>query len=101
MAAELRLLGTFMADDPALAAAGTTALLRPGPDVEDLRVRIGTAAHDRLALALGPGAHPALLQSLDLLYSGALLWMGMGHLAPERVPDALTDGARLLMASGT
>jgi AcrR family transcriptional regulator len=100
---ELRLLGTFMSDDPELAAAGTTALLGPGPDVRAIRIRIGTATHDRLAHALGDPAtgesgDPAIVQALDLMYSGALLWMGMGHLPPERVPDALAEAAVLIMA---
>jgi AcrR family transcriptional regulator len=94
---ELRLLGTFMTEDPELAAAGTSALLGPGPDVQELRIRIGTATHDRLASALGRGADPAILLTLDLAYSGALLWMGLGHLPPGRVPDALGDAARLLI----
>ena len=51
--AELRVLGLFMADDPTLAAACTTALLGSGPEVRALRVLFGTALHDRLASALG------------------------------------------------
>lgn len=95
--AELRHLGTFMADDPDVAAAGTTALLSPGHDVRATRVRLGAAMHDRLAAALGAEATPELLRSLDLVYTGALLWMGMGHLAADEVPQALEDAARLLM----
>jgi AcrR family transcriptional regulator len=95
--AELRHLGTFMVDDPEVAAAGTTALLSPGDDVRATRVRLGTAMHDRLAAALGPEATPELLRSLDLVYTGALLWMGMGHLTAEQVPQALEDAGRLLM----
>lgn len=97
VAGELELLGTFMAGDPGLAAAGTTALLGSGPEVTDLRVMIGTAAHDRLATAAGDDVEPAVVRSLDLVYSGALLWMGMGHLPSDQVPAALTDAARLLL----
>ena len=97
---ELELLGTFMAGDPGLAAAGTTALLGPGAEVRELRTQIGTAAHDRLAAAAGDSVDPAVVRSLDLMYSGALLWMGMGHLPSDRVPAALTDSARLLLGGG-
>ena len=77
---ELRVLGLFMADDPTLAAACTTALLGRGPEVRALRVLFGTALHERLADALGAtndGADPtgapdpAVLRCLDLAYSGA------------------------------
>lgn len=90
-------LGLFMADDPLLAAACTTALLGPGPDVRALRVRFGTELHARIASALGPDADPTILLCLDLAYSGAMLWAGMGHLAYAAIPSALTDVARTLL----
>jgi AcrR family transcriptional regulator len=95
--AELRALGLFMADDPTLAAACTTALLGSGPEVRALRVLFGTALHERLATALGEGADAAVVRSLDLAYSGAMLWAGMGHIRFEDVPDALADAARLVL----
>ncbi len=107
--AELRVLGLFMADDPILAAACTTALLGRGPEVRALRVLFGTALHDRLAGALRGGGDagdrvdaadapdPAVLRCLDLAYSGAMLWAGMGHIRFEDVPEALADAARLVL----
>jgi AcrR family transcriptional regulator len=97
--AELRVLGLFVADDPMLAAACTTALLGSGPEVRALRVLFGTALHDRLASALGDAADEAVLRSLDLAYSGAMLWAGMGHIGFEDVPDALADAARLILGA--
>ena len=96
LVAELRRLGTFMADEPDLAAAGAIALLQPGPEISALRIRIGQAVHERLATALGPDATPEVMTSLDILYSGALLWMGLGHLPPDRVPDALAAAGRMI-----
>ncbi len=96
--AELRVLGLFMAGDPMLAAACTTALLGSGPEVRALRVLSGTALHERIANALGDDADQAVLRSLDLAYSGAMLWAGMGHIRFEDVPDALADAARLVLA---
>jgi AcrR family transcriptional regulator len=90
-------VGLFMADDPLLAAACTTALLGSGPDVRALRVRFGAELHTRIAAALGPDADPAVLLGLDLAYSGAMLWAGMGHLRYATVPDALADVARVLL----
>ena len=87
--AELKALGLFMADDPTLAAACTTALLGSGPEVRAVRIRFGGELHDRLAAALGEEADPAVLQGLELAYSGAMLWAGMGHLSFADVPVAL------------
>ena len=95
--AELRVLGLFVADDPMLAAACTTALLGTGPEVRALRVLFGAALHERIARALGDDADEAVLRSLDLAYSGAMLWAGMGHIRFEDVPDALADAARLVL----
>ena len=97
--AELRVLGLFMADDPTLAAACTTALLGSGPEVRALRVQFGAAVHDRLAAALGDDADEVVLRSLDLAYSGAMLWGGMGHIELEDVPGALADAARLILGA--
>jgi AcrR family transcriptional regulator len=90
-------LGLFMADDPLLAAACTTALLGAGPDVAALRVRFGAELHARIASVLGADADPTILLGLDLAYSGAMLWAGMGHLSYASVPDALADVARVLL----
>ena len=99
--AELRVLGLFVAGDPMLAAACTTALLGSGPEVRALRVLFGTALHERLAHALGDAADGAVLRSLDLAYSGAMLWAGMGHIDFEDVPDALADAARLVLGGAS
>jgi len=96
-ASELRVLGLFMADDTTLAGACTTALLGAGPDVSALRVRFGAELHRRLAAALGDEADPSVLQGLDLAWSGAMLWAGMGHIPFAEVPDALASVARLLL----
>jgi AcrR family transcriptional regulator len=93
----LRDLGLFMADDPLLAAACTTALLGSGPDVRALRVRFGSELHRRISSALGPDADPTTVLGLDLAYSGAMLWAGMGHLPYAGVPTALADVARTFL----
>jgi len=95
--AELEVLGLFMADDPVLAAACTTALLGSGPEVRAIRVRFGTAVHRRLVAALGAQADAEVLEALDIAWSGAMLWAGMGHLRFEEVPPVLGRlAARLL-----
>ncbi|HVC69545.1 MAG TPA: helix-turn-helix domain-containing protein [Acidimicrobiales bacterium] len=92
-------LGLFMADDPMLAAACTTALLGSGPDVRALRVRFGSELHTRIAAALGDDADPTVVLGLDLAYSGAMLWAGMGHMPYASVPEALSDVAGALLGA--
>jgi TetR/AcrR family transcriptional regulator, cholesterol catabolism regulator len=95
--AELRVLGTFTAGDPLLAAAGTTALLGDGPDVADVRLRMGRLVSDRLARALGEPVDVPVLRSLNLLYTGTLLAVGLGHLRSAEAPDVLTEAAGLIL----
>lgn len=94
---ELRALGAFLAEDPALAAACTTALLGSGPDVVHLRARIGAEIHTRLRAALGPEGDRDALHVLELAYTGAMLSTGMGHLSYADVADQLTGTARLVL----
>lgn len=97
VAAVLSGIGTFLADDPALASAGTIALLGSGPDVRHVRENIGSEVHDRLGEALGPRGDPKVLATLELAYSGAMLAAGLGHIGFETVPDRLAEAARLLL----
>jgi hypothetical protein len=78
-----------MADDPVVAAACTTALLGSGPEVRAVRLRFGAEVHRRLERALGDRVDPSVLEGLELAYSGAMLWAGMGHLDFAQVPVVL------------
>jgi len=90
-------LALFMADDPEVAAAGTTALLGNGPEVRELRTRIGTEMHRRVEAALGDDADPAAVRALDLAYFGAMLAAGMGHLRFEDLPGVLEEVVDLVL----
>ena len=94
----LRDTGLFMADDPATAAAGTTALLGSGPDVRRVRDRMGADMRHRLRRSLGADVDESVLSALELAWSGAMLTAGMGHLSFADVPDRLADVARLILA---
>jgi len=98
VAAELEALSLFMADDPVLATACTSALLGTGADVTALRARFGAELNARLAAALGDEADDRVLRGLDLAWSGAMLWAGMGHIPFAEVPGVLADVAGLLLA---
>lgn len=88
----------LVADEPELAAACSIAMLAPDPDVKLLRDRIGVEMHRRLRLAVGDDADPAVLRSIELAITGALVQAGMGHLPYHDLPDRLTEAAALLLA---
>jgi AcrR family transcriptional regulator len=94
---ELGQLGTFMAADPDVASACTTAFLGTGADVKVLRDRIGARIVSRISAALGHKPDPAVLQTLSLAYIGAMLSAGMGHLTFAEVPQAMATAAGLVV----
>lgn len=96
--AVLRQIALLVADEPALAGAVTNSLLSTDPEVEHLRVRVGREIHQRLVTAVGEGHNPELVESLELLYAGALVRAGMGYASYSEIADRLEASARLLFA---
>lgn len=93
----LRHIALLVADEPELAGGVTNALLGKDPDVEHLRLRIGREIHDRLANALGPDGDPEVVESLELLYAGALVRAGMGYSSYQQIANRLEKSAELLL----
>lgn len=93
----LRHIALLVADEPEFAGAVTTALLGKDPDVEVLRQRIGFDIRERLAAALGPDIDPDVIDSLELLYSGALVRAGMGYASYADIAARLEKSARLIL----
>lgn len=93
----LQHVSLLVADEPEFAGAVTSALLGRDPDVEVLRQRIGIDIRERLAAALGPDTDPDVVDSLELLYSGALVRAGMGYASYEDIARRLEKSARLML----
>ena len=87
----------FIKDEPELAAAVTSALLGSDPDVRELRTLIGTEINNRLAGALGADGDPEALAVLNIIWSGALLQVGMGHARVERMGERLATATRMVL----
>jgi AcrR family transcriptional regulator len=96
----LRDVVLLVSKEPALAAACTTAMLAPDPDVKRLRDRIGAQIRHRIKLALGPNGDTAELRALELAVSGAMLQAGMGHLRYADLPKRLEEFSKLLLRNG-
>ena len=97
--AVLRHIALLVADEPEFAGAVTAALLGRDPDVQHLRDRIGREIRDRLAQALGQDSAHTLVSALELLYTGALVYAGMGYASYAEVADRLETSARMLFES--
>ena len=93
----LRHIALLVADEPEFAGAVTTALLGRDPDVEVLRLRIGRDIRDRLTAALGTDVDPDVIDSLEMLYSGALVRAGMGYASYVEIAERLEKSARLIL----
>lgn len=93
----LRDIALLLADEPGLSAAVTNALLGSDPDVEHLRARIGLEIRGRLEEALGADSDPNVLETLELLYAGALLRAGMGYGSYGLLADRLELSAKLIL----
>lgn len=95
--AELRGIALLVADEPELSGAVTSALLGRDPDVQHLRTRIGMEIRRRLTHALEPEADPETVESLELLYAGALVRAGMGYESYADIADRLEKAALLIL----
>ena len=99
VSAALRELALTIAAEPELAAASTTAILSSDTDVRRLRDRIGATFNERLAGALGPDAHPAVLRALNLALAGALLQAGMGYFSYTELADRMDEVAAVVLGA--
>lgn len=93
----LQHIALLVADEPEFAGAVTSALLGKDPDVEVLRQRIGLDIRARLTAALGPQVDDDVIDSLEMLYSGALVRVGMGYASYEGIAQRLEKSARLIL----
>lgn len=90
-------IASLVAGEPEFAGAVTNALLGKDPDVDALRGRIGADIRGRLVAALGPAVDADVIEALELLYTGTLVWAGMGYDAYPEIALRLVKSARLIL----
>ncbi|MFI9509350.1 TetR/AcrR family transcriptional regulator [Nocardia sp. NPDC052566] len=95
--AELRTIAMLVADEQELSGAVTSALLGRDPDVAHLRDRTGAEIRKRIVRALGAAADPDVVESLELLYAGALVRAGMGYASYSEIADRIEKSALLIL----
>ncbi|MVU79553.1 TetR family transcriptional regulator [Nocardia sp. ET3-3] len=91
--AVLRQIAMLVADEPTLAGAVTSALLGTDPDVAHLRLRIGSEIRTRLIDALGADNDLELVETLEMIYAGALVRAGMGYASYAEVAERMEKAA--------
>ncbi|NPC96207.1 TetR/AcrR family transcriptional regulator [Nocardioides sp. zg-DK7169] len=100
-----RRLSERLAAAPELAAAVTPALLGTDTDVDRLRLRIGGELVRRFRAALAPAddvpVDEAVLETLTLSFSGALLQAGMGLMTYAELADRLDAVVAVIMKGHT
>jgi AcrR family transcriptional regulator len=96
-----RRLAERLAMAPELAAAVTPALLGGDPDVARLRLRIGAKFLEDFRVAVGDDADPALLDTLVLALSGALLQAGVGLITYADLGSRLDSVVDVIMRGNT
>lgn len=87
---QLRAITLVVADEPLLAAACAQALL--GEDdaaVAGVRARVAAEVHRRTAAALGMGAWPEVLDTVETLFWGALMQARAGVMSYHAMADRL------------
>ncbi len=91
----LRELALLVSEEPELAAGCTAALFGSEPGVRQLRLRIGTAIHQRIVTAAGGESQAAGL--LELAYFGAMVQAGLGYNTYGHMADRLAQAAGQIM----
>lgn len=95
---QLRAITLIVADEPRLAAACTQALLRhDDPAVDDVRGRIGAEVRRRLGAALGTGAWPEVLATLETVFWGALMQVQSRSVGYRTMADRLDTMLSLIL----
>lgn len=94
---QLRELALLVSDEPELAAAATTALMGDEPEVRQVRDKIGLEVRRRIASALGPGAWPEVLTTLEMIFYGALVQAGTKSVTYHQMADRLDSVLALIM----
>jgi AcrR family transcriptional regulator len=97
--AVLRQTALLTADEPEFGGALMASLLGRNPDVEQLQSQIAGEIRNRLSMALGSASEPGVVEALQLLWAGALVYAGMGYASYSETADQLEKSARLIITN--
>jgi AcrR family transcriptional regulator len=95
----MRQIAALISEAPALAAAANRSMLGTDPEVERLRLVVGSLWDEAFRQAIGPDVEvePRVLMTLRFALSGALLQAGAGMFNAEKLGDYLADAVDVIM----
>jgi len=98
---QLTALTLLMADEPRLARACTRAVMSTDDEmVDDVRGRIAVEITRRISTALGGGAWPEVLATLEAVFWGALLQAQSGAMSYRQMARQLETMVSLIVPGG-
>jgi AcrR family transcriptional regulator len=95
---QLRAIALVVADEPRLALACTQALLRnDDPAVPVIQARVAAEVRRRIAAAMGTGAWPEVLTTMETMFWGALMQVQSGTIGYRAMASRLDTMVSLLL----
>ena len=97
VAAQLRRMMLVVAEEPAIASACAAVFLDSGPTAARAHERIGVEIHRLIASAVGPGSWPEVINTLELVFSGALIQAAAGTMTFQSAADRVHTAVSLIL----
>lgn len=95
--AVLRQLALVVADEPEFGSAVAKSLLGDDSDVAELRTQVSRVIHKLIAGAVGTAGDSQVVELIELVYTGAMVRAGTGHISYDDVADQLESAARRIL----
>ncbi|GAB92664.1 TetR/AcrR family transcriptional regulator [Gordonia rhizosphera] len=95
--AVLRSLAMLFEGEPEYAEAVSVALLGTDSDVIELRSQIAREIRRRIRTAVGETDDPAVVDLVELIYTGAMTRAGTGHVSFAEAADVMEAGVRRIL----
>jgi AcrR family transcriptional regulator len=100
IAAQFSQLVMLLADEPGIAAACSSALIRDEPSVRAIRQRIHAELQRRVRTVLRSGAWPEVVETLEFGLLGALVHAGCGADTFRQTADDLASVVAVVLPHG-
>lgn len=97
VAAQLSQIMLMVAEEPAVAAACAAVFLDSGPTADRAHEQIGHEIHRLIASSMGPGSWPEVIETLELVFSGALIQAAAGTMTFQRAADRVQTAVSLIL----
>jgi TetR/AcrR family transcriptional regulator, cholesterol catabolism regulator len=97
VAAQLSQMMLVVAEEPAVAAACAAVFLDSGLLTDRAHEEIGLEIHRLITSAVGPGSWPEVIDTLELVFSGALIQAAVGTMTFQQAADRFETAVSLIL----